>query len=155
RLAIVGRVRELELLGRVVAAAEGGAGGVAVVEGEAGFGKTRVLEALAARAAASTVLKGRAWEEPGAPPGWPWAEARGAVGAGLAWDPIPDRFAMFERVVTALREAAKARPLLVLLDDLHAADDDALGLARYVAGSIREAPIAVIIAGRPSARLAP
>ena len=47
---IVGRVRELELLGRVVAATEGGAGGVALVEGEPGIGKTCVLEALAASA---------------------------------------------------------------------------------------------------------
>src|SRR5262249_41230980 len=46
------------------------------------------------------------------------------------------------------------RPLLVLLDDLHAADDDALALTRYVAASIREAPVAVVMAGRPSARLA-
>jgi hypothetical protein len=151
---IVGRLRELELLGRVVAAAEGGAGGVALVEGESGIGKTRLLDALAARAVESTVLRGRAWEEGGAPPTWPWRQAMRTLDADLAWDPAPDRFAMFERVVTVLREAAKVRPLLVLLDDLHAADDDALALARYVAGTIREAPIAVMMAGQPSARLA-
>ena len=43
-MTIVGRVRELELLGRVVAAAEGGAGGVALVEGEPGIGKSMLIE---------------------------------------------------------------------------------------------------------------
>jgi hypothetical protein len=151
---IVGRVRELELLGRVVAAAEGGAGGVALVEGEPGIGKTCVLEALAARAVASTVLWGRAWEEGGAPPAWPWRQVIRMLGAVVAWDHTPDWFAVFEQVATALREAAAAGPVLVLLDDLHAADDDALALTRYVAASIREAPVAVVMAGRASARLA-
>jgi tetratricopeptide (TPR) repeat protein len=76
------------------------------------------------------------------------------LGTTVAWDRTPDRFAVFEQVATALREAAAARPLLVLLDDLHAADDDALALTRYVAASIREAPIAMVMAGRSSARLA-
>src|SRR5215831_6936301 len=154
-VAIVGRARELELLGRVVAAAEGGAGGVALVEGEPGIGKTCVLEALAARAAAAAVLRGRAWEEGGAPPAWPWREVIRMLGATVAWDRTPDRFAVFEKVTTVLREEAAVRPLLVLLDDLHAADDDTLALTRYVAASIREAPVAVVMAGRPSARLAP
>jgi hypothetical protein len=151
---IVGRLRELEVLGRVVAAAEGGDGGVALVEGEPGIGKSCVLEALAARAAASTVLKGRAWEEGGAPPAWPWRELIRALGATVAWDHVPDRFAAFEHVATALRGAAAVRPLLLLLDDLHAADDEALALTHYVAASMRDAPVAMVMAGRPSARLA-
>jgi tetratricopeptide (TPR) repeat protein len=151
---IVGRVRELELLARVVAAAEGGSGGVALVEGDPGIGKTYVLEALAARAAGSVVLRGRAWEEGGTPPAWPWREVMRTLGAVVAWDHPLDRFAMFEQVATALRDASAAGPLLVLLDDLHAADDDALALTRYVAVSIREAPVALVLAGQPSPRLA-
>jgi hypothetical protein len=99
--------------------------------------------ALAARAAVSAVLRGRAWEEGGAPPAWPWREVIRTLRAMVAWDHAPDRFAVFEQVATALHEAAAARPLLVLLDDLHAADDDTLALTRYVAASIREAPVAV------------
>src|SRR5262249_48331583 len=73
----------------------------------------------------------------------------------VAWDQTSGRFAVFEQVATALREAAGGGPLLVLLDDLHAADDDTHALTRYIAASIREAPVAVVIAGRPSTRLAP
>jgi AAA ATPase domain len=151
----VGRLRELELLGRVVAAAEGGAGGVALVEGDPGIGKTHVLEALAGRTVGSTVLRGRAWEEGGAPPSWPWREVVRSLGATVDWEDTPDRYAVYEQVIAALRDAAAVRPLLVLLDDLHAADADTLALTRLVARSIQVAPVAVVIAARPSQRLAP
>ncbi len=152
---IVGRLRELELLGRVVAAAEGGAGGVALVEGDPGIGKTHLLETLGVRAAGSVIVRGRAWEEGGAPPSWPWREVVRALGAAISWDEVPDRFAVYEAVTEALRAAASVRPVLVLLDDLHAADADTLALTRFVARSIRDAPVAVVIAARPSQRLAP
>ncbi len=151
----VGRLRELELLGRVVGAAEAGAGGFALVEGDAGIGKTHLLEALAARASSLAVVRGRAWEEGGAPPSWPWREVIRALGATITWDDAPDRFAVYEQVTAALQAAATTRPLLVLLDDLHAADADTLALTRVVARSIRATPVALVVGARPSPRLAP
>jgi tetratricopeptide (TPR) repeat protein len=150
---IVGRLRELELLSRVVAAAEAGAGGVALVEGDAGIGKTSLIEALASRTAGAAVVRGRAWEEGGAPPAWPWREVAAALNASVDWDGALDRFTVYQRVVAALRIAAAPRPLVVLLDDLHAADDETLALTRLVCRSIREAPVAVVIGARPSERL--
>ncbi|MCX6466768.1 MAG: BTAD domain-containing putative transcriptional regulator, partial [Pseudonocardiales bacterium] len=92
----VGRDRELAVLLRRVAAAADGDGGVVLVRGEPGIGKTRLLAELGAAAAArgATVLSGRC-PEGGALPFHPFAEAlrprldgpgapTGELGTGLA-----------------------------------------------------------------------
>jgi tetratricopeptide (TPR) repeat protein len=68
---LVGRQKELEWLASVLG------GGVTVVAGEAGIGKTRLVEALAARARRDglAVGWGRAWEGADAPALWPWIAA--------------------------------------------------------------------------------
>jgi ATP-dependent Clp protease ATP-binding subunit ClpA len=66
----VGRQHELAVLGECLAAAARGEGGVALVVGEPGIGKTRLLSELADRARADgwTVLSGRAYDSEGMPP---------------------------------------------------------------------------------------
>ena len=51
-------------------------GACALVTGDAGIGKTRLLEELASalRTRGFRVLFGRCFEDEGAPPAWPWAE---------------------------------------------------------------------------------
>ncbi len=44
-----------------------------------------------------------------------------------------DRFRLFDAVATTLRNASRQVPLLIVLDDLHAADDGSLNLLRFVA----------------------
>ena len=76
-LSLVGREAELAaLLGRLADASQG-VGGVALVAGEPGIGKTRLLVELANRARASgwTVLSGRAYDTKGMPPDLPFVEA--------------------------------------------------------------------------------
>src|SRR5262249_14917434 len=48
-----------------------------LVVGEAGIGKTRLVEELAREASGGfgAVLWGRCWEGEGAPPYWPWVKA--------------------------------------------------------------------------------
>lgn len=78
----VGRERELVALQHQLQAAAAGAGSVALVAGEAGIGKTRLVTELADRAQQEgwTVLAGRAHQADGMPPYLPWVDAlRGYV----------------------------------------------------------------------------
>ncbi|HXM56392.1 MAG TPA: AAA family ATPase, partial [Candidatus Dormibacteraeota bacterium] len=72
----VGREDELAALTADLETALGGSGGVVLLGGEPGIGKTRLVEELAARAAArgALALWGRCWEGEGAPAFWPWVQ---------------------------------------------------------------------------------
>jgi hypothetical protein len=72
----VGRDHELERLEAVLGQTLDGRGGSALVVGEAGIGKTRLLEELAERARARGLVTawGRGWELGQAPSYWPWLE---------------------------------------------------------------------------------
>ncbi|MEA2153954.1 MAG: hypothetical protein QOE11_94, partial [Solirubrobacteraceae bacterium] len=72
---LVGRERELEELLESFAGARGGRGGVHLVLGDPGVGKTRLATALAdhAKAAGATVVWTRGWGR-AAPGYWPWVE---------------------------------------------------------------------------------
>src|SRR5438552_2564520 len=72
----VGRHDELVELRAGLEDAVTGRGRFFLVVGEAGIGKTRLVEELAREAAARghLVLWGRCWESEGAPPYWPWIQ---------------------------------------------------------------------------------
>jgi DNA-binding CsgD family transcriptional regulator len=72
----VGRDAELAALTADLDAAVAGRGGVVLLAGEPGIGKTRLAEELAAAAAVRGVgvLWGRCWEGEGAPAFWPWVQ---------------------------------------------------------------------------------
>lgn len=75
----VGRQSELAALAARLKEACSGRGGVAVLTGEAGIGKTRVVRAFAdhARERGALVLWGRCYEGDWSPPYAPWVEAIG------------------------------------------------------------------------------
>jgi DNA-binding CsgD family transcriptional regulator len=72
----VGRAGELAALAADLDAAVAGHGGVVLLAGEPGIGKTRLAEELAAQATArgALALWGRCWEGEGAPAFWPWVQ---------------------------------------------------------------------------------
>ena len=74
---LVGRDTELARLDAALVAAASGTGGVVLIAGEAGIGKTRLAEAVTARATARGALTGwgRSFESEAAPAFWPWIEA--------------------------------------------------------------------------------
>ena len=72
----VGRAAELAELRAALERAKSRKGGVVLVAGEPGIGKSELADRVAAEAIAtgSKVLSGRSWEGEGAPPYWPWAQ---------------------------------------------------------------------------------
>lgn len=148
---LTGREAERGLIRRVARAAAAGVGGSVVVVGEAGIGKSALLDAAAGEAGLR-VLRGRAWEEGGAPPYWPWREIADAGGWDLPWEGA-DELVVFGSVLRALHVAAAAAPLLVTVDDLHAADEGTVRLTRFVARAVADLPVALVVASRPSPRV--
>ena len=63
-------------------------------------------------------------------------------------DPEGERFRLFEAVATLLVEASAAAPLLLILDDLHWADNASLLLLRHVARDSRTASLLVLCSYR-------
>src|SRR5262245_66183150 len=167
------REREMEILAAGLRDARAGRTRFVLISGEAGIGKTRMVEELVRRAdlPPGRVLWGRAPEQTGAPSYWPWiralesyaAEANGALreemgpdAPALAYlvpairtrcpdvEPVPPgggdaeaRFKLLDAVTGVLRRATAREPLLVVLEDLHWADEASLALLGFVAGELR------------------
>jgi AAA ATPase domain len=68
----------------------------------------------------------------------------GDVGSVPEVDPDAARFRLFDSATTLLRNAADARPLMLVLDDLQVADTPSLLLLRFVAGALGDARVLVL-----------
>ncbi len=55
-----------------------------------------------------------------------------------------DRFSLFEATTAFLSRLAAQQPLVIVLDDLHAADDDSLLLLEFIAAELAVLPILVL-----------
>src|SRR5207249_9181435 len=55
-----------------------------------------------------------------------------------------DRFRLFDAMASFLRNAARARPVVLVLDDLHAADEPSLLLLSFVAGVVAETRLLLV-----------
>jgi DNA-binding CsgD family transcriptional regulator len=165
-VSIVGRSHELAEVRAALVAASGGAGRLVLVSGEPGIGKTSLGLAAADIAGEYGVpaVFGFAIDDPGMPPLWPWRAVGSSVpalagvlggAAGSAGESPADsaaaRFMMFAAACTALADAAAARGLLVVLDDLQWADRTSLLLLRHLAGELARTRLLVIAAFREPA----
>src|SRR4051794_38709369 len=107
--ALVGRERDLAEIAATLDQVEAGRGGVVLVAGEPGIGKTRLLEEAARQGDGRgfAVTWGRAWELGGAPVFWPWVEALRGLARHVPDLPAPrlgadaetERFQLFDDVV--------------------------------------------------------
>ena len=152
-----GRSDELALLEAGLDDALAGRGRLFVVVGDAATGKTRLADELAssAKQRGTRILWGRGWAGGGAPDYWPWTQALGEALPDAGSEEPEARFHFFEAVTVALREQAAAQPLLLVLDDLQAADEGSILLLEFVATALPEMSALVVALGRPeTARLA-
>ena len=154
----VGRDAELTELTARVAAAARGSGGLVIVSGPAGIGKTRIVEEAVADAPA--VAWGRCVDDPGAPPLWPWRrvlasrpDLRAPVAGALSEvdllrersaDPEAARFRFVATASEAVLESAERDALVVVLEDLHWADETSLRLLRHLAGELHRSRLLVV-----------
>jgi DNA-binding SARP family transcriptional activator/uncharacterized protein (UPF0147 family) len=108
---LVGRDAERRRLDRCLAALGRGAGGVVLLAGEPGIGKTALLDELAhlARSASVPVARGRCLEQEGAPPFWPWLEVLRVAADHLDDDGLRDVLAGNGALVTQLVPELAAR----------------------------------------------
>lgn len=82
--AVLGREHERAELQAALDAARAGSGQAVVLTGEAGIGKTSVVESFAESAASGVAVHwGRCWEAGGAAAYWPWAQVLRSIAADL------------------------------------------------------------------------
>ena len=153
----VGRGRELGQLERALDATRAGSGTTALVAGEAGIGKTRLVSELTRRArdAGFEVLLGRSIDLVGAElPYQPFVEALRPLGAFQEVDGQAggSQLRLFEETLALLLDRAAAAPLLLLLEDLHWADTSTLDLVVFLAHNLGDRPVLLLATFRADER---
>jgi hypothetical protein len=164
RGAVIGRRDELAVLDRACRDGEQGTGRLVLLSGEAGIGKTWLAEEVVRRADAENfaVAWASCWEGDGAPPLWPWLQVLDALGATTTVDIDQSdgdgdegvagaaRFPIYAAVHEALVDAcARLGRVLIVIDDLHWADDDSAALLAFVALRLRTVPAVIVATFRP------
>ncbi len=160
---LFGRERERARLREHLDAALAGRGGLVLIGGEAGIGKSALAEMLAYEAAreGALALTGRCYDLTETPPYGPWIElfaryrqtdgapplpaafaARGTVGA------VPSQMALFQQALDFFAAITAVRPLVLLLDDIHWADPASLDLLRFLARHVATRPLLLVVAYR-------
>jgi len=175
---VVGRRAELARLHDALREVCGGRGRIVVVLGEAGMGKTRLLEELAAATLqrGGSLVVGRCYETQQILPFGPWVEALRA-GLGLldsaaleglepVWrvelarllpefsaphlfppGPADDYLRLFGAVARVIEILATA-PLMLILEDLHWADEMSVRLLGFLAHRVAAWPVLLVASAR-------
>jgi DNA-binding CsgD family transcriptional regulator/tetratricopeptide (TPR) repeat protein len=145
-MSLLEREDQLRRLEAALDRARQGRGTTVLVSGEAGIGKTSLLAAFTAGAAATTRLLAGACEDLLTPrPLGPFRDmARDAGGlAGLAGD---DRDAFLDALLAELR--FRQRPAVVVVEDAHWADAASLDIIRYLARRIDRLAALLVVSYR-------
>jgi GMP synthase-like glutamine amidotransferase/DNA-binding CsgD family transcriptional regulator len=161
---LIGRDRERARIDSALAAARQGGSAVIVVRGEAGAGKTALLEDAVARARGLTVVRARGADpereqrfaglaELCKPlldrlerlPAVRAAALSSALGLGAPAGAV-DRYAVYAGMLDLLTAAAEETPILVVVDDAHLLDEASAEAIPFMARRLRIDGIALVIA---------
>ena len=155
-----GRAVEVAAIGARLDEVRSGVGSVVIVEGRAGLGKTRLLDACASMAAERSFRVGRGVAEP----------HRRAAGLDVLFDALfsgedpllarnalsdlhasPEQgFWLLQDVQALIEKAALRDPLLICLDDLHWAGDACALAMRQLPQQLASLPVGWVMAFRPN-----
>jgi DNA-binding CsgD family transcriptional regulator len=162
---LVGRQRECDRLSKLLSVARGGRSGVLILRGEAGIGKSALLDELVERATGFMVTRavGVESEMELAYAGLqqlcapflahlstlpaPQQEALG-VAFGLKSGGAPDHFLVGLAVLTLLSEVATKRPLVCCIDDAQWLDAASAQALEFVARRLRADAVVMVFAVR-------
>ncbi|MFV8050122.1 helix-turn-helix transcriptional regulator [Mycobacterium sp. 48b] len=162
---LVGRQRECTLLTDLLARLRQGESAVSVIRGEAGIGKSVLLEYVVSQASGMTISMTRGIEADielayaslhqlctpflasiGALPE-PQCDAL-RVAFGMAAGDPPDRFLVGLAVLTLFTQASEAQPVLVVIDDAQWLDQVSLLTLEFVARRLLAESVAMVFAVR-------
>jgi DNA-binding CsgD family transcriptional regulator len=164
---LLGRRNECVALDRLVATVQSGQSAVLVIQGEAGIGKTALLEYLASRATGCRILTAAGVEsemelafgglhqlcapllDKLAPLPAPQRDALGTA-FGLKAGEVPDRFLVGLAELSLLANAAEEKPLLCVVDDTQWLDRVSAQTLAFVARRLLAEPIGLVMAMRDS-----
>jgi DNA-binding CsgD family transcriptional regulator len=161
----VGRSREFTRLDGLLAGARNGRSGVLVLRGEAGVGKTKLLESIVASAPDWRVVRTLGVESEAelafaalhqiCSPSLDWLEQlpvpqRDALGAafGLTAGTGPERFLVGLATLSLLSAAAEEQPLICIIDDAQWLDHESAQALAFVARRLVTDPIVMLFATR-------
>src|ERR1700744_4816348 len=158
---IRGRAGELTVIGAVVTALVGGRGGVLVIEGPPGIGKSRLLTEVMPLADESGVLTlfGEAFEYQQTLPFFSlfMATLRADPPVGDA-DALRElggsedlRYWVVDDLADAIGAAAAQTPLAIVLEDIHWADNTTLLALRSLASARPDVPVLWVLTARTGA----
>lgn len=159
----VGREREQAGLFAALQAATEGQGSLVFIGGEAGIGKTTLVDTLALHAsnAGIPILRGNCYDLSTTPPYGPWAEIFESCRPAATLPSVPTLSSgnltntatggqppHFEEVRTFFMALMEDQPLVVILEDLHWADVASLDLLRYLARQVSTLSLLLIVTYR-------
>ena len=174
---LLGRDRELELGRHALRHALAGSGRLLAVNGEPGMGKTTLVQQLAREAAGlgAAVIWSGCGESDGAPPYWMWVQAlrvlpdatgcavppaleqlmpehAGPIAVSAGDSPEKAHFRRYAAATELLQRAGAARPLVLVFDDLHLADQASVDLLRRLADDLHRMRVMVLATYREPGR---
>jgi DNA-binding CsgD family transcriptional regulator len=163
---LLGRSEEQGALDRLLDAARAGRSSSLLIRGEAGIGKTALLDYVAERASGCRLARGRGVESERAfayagllqlcggsslerAERLPAPQREALMRAfGLMDGPAPEGFLVGLAALSLLSDVAQKQPLVCLLDDVQWLDSESVSVLAFVARRLDAEPIAMVLAVR-------